>query len=75
LDGRLQAFKKYTEVLVVASKDVWLDVNADKINYMVILRVQNAERNHNIEFDDISCYRVEVCNIFGPALQYENSIQ
>ena len=48
MDGRLQSLKKYTEALVVTSKEIWFDVNADKTNYMVMLRVQDAGRSHNI---------------------------
>jgi len=48
LDGRLQSLKKYTETLVVTSKEIWFDVNADKINYIVMLRFQDAGKSHNI---------------------------
>jgi len=30
LDGSIQAIKKHTETLVVASKEIGLEVNADK---------------------------------------------
>ena len=48
MDGRLQSLKKYTEALVVTSKEIWFDVNADKTNYMFMLRVQDAGRSQYI---------------------------
>jgi len=34
--------KKNTESLVVASKGIWLEINADNTKYMVMARDQNA---------------------------------
>ena len=36
-----------------------LEVNADKTEYMVMSRDQNAVRNHNIKIDNSSFERVE----------------
>jgi hypothetical protein len=43
----------------VASKEIGLEVNADKSKYMVMSRDQNAERSHRIKIDNISLERVE----------------
>jgi len=43
LGGGLCTIKKNTESLVVASKEIELEVNADKNKYMFISRDQNAE--------------------------------
>jgi len=43
----------------VASKEIGLEVNADKAKYMVMSRDQNAGRSHNIKFDNSSFERVE----------------
>ena len=40
LGGSVHAIKKNTETLVVASKEIGLDVIADKTKYMVISRDQ-----------------------------------
>jgi hypothetical protein len=48
LGGSVHAIKKNTEALVVASKDIGLEVNAEKTKYMVMSRNQNAGQNHNI---------------------------
>jgi hypothetical protein len=43
--GSVHNIKKNTEALVVASKEVGLEVNTDKTNYMVMSRDQNAIQN------------------------------
>jgi len=48
LEGRLQFLKKSSKCLVVTNKEVLFDLNADKINYMVMFRVQEVGRSHNI---------------------------
>jgi len=42
LGGSIQMIQKNTEALVVASKEVQLEVNADKTKYVVMSRDQNA---------------------------------
>ena len=43
LCGDLCTIEKNTESLVVASKEIELEVNADKTKYMFMSRDQNAE--------------------------------
>jgi len=47
-------YKENAEALIVASKEIGLDVNADKIKYMVMSRHQNAGRSQNIKTDNSS---------------------
>jgi hypothetical protein len=42
LGGSVHAIKKNTEALVVASKEIGLEVTADKTKYMVMSQDQNA---------------------------------
>jgi len=42
LGGIVHSMEKNTVALVVASKEVGLEVNADKIKYMVMSQDQNA---------------------------------
>jgi hypothetical protein len=49
--------------LVVAIKEIGLEVNADKTKYMFMSRYQNAGRNHNIKTDNSSFERVEQFNL------------
>jgi hypothetical protein len=48
LGGNVHAVRKNTEALVAAAKEIGLEVNADKIKYMVMSRDQNAGQNSNI---------------------------
>jgi hypothetical protein len=48
-----------TEALLVASKEIGLEVNDDKTKYMVKSRGQNAGRGHNIKADNSSFVSVE----------------
>ena len=56
--------KKNTEILLVASKDIGIEVNADNNTFMVISQDQNAGRIHNIKTDNKSSERRTV-QIFG----------
>ena len=53
LGGSVHNVKKNTEALLVGSKELGLEVNADKNKYMVVSRGQNAVRSHNIKIDNI----------------------
>jgi len=61
--------------LVVASKEIGLEVNADKTQYMVMSRDQNAEWSRSIKTDNISYERMEEFKYLGTALTHQNSIQ
>jgi len=50
---------KNTEALVVANKEIGLEVNADKTKYMAMSRDQNAGRSHNIKINNRPFERVE----------------
>jgi hypothetical protein len=75
LGGSVHAVKKNTEALVVASKEIGLEVNAEKTTYMVMSRNQNAGQNHNIKLDNKSFERVEQFKYLGTTLTNRNSIQ
>jgi ribosomal protein S2 len=75
LGGRVLTIKNNTEVLVVASKEFGLKVNAGKIKYMVMSRDQSAGRNLNIQTDKNSFESVEHFRYLGTTLTNQNSIQ
>ena len=50
LDGSVPAIKGHEEALVVASKEIGLEVNIDKTMYMDMSRDQNAGRSHRVEW-------------------------
>ena len=75
LGGRVHTIEKNTEVFVVVSKEIGLEVNAGETNYMIISRDQNGRRSHNIKFDNILFEIVEKFKYLGTTLTNQNSIQ
>jgi hypothetical protein len=55
LGGSVHATKENAEALVVASKEIGLEVNADKTKYMVMPRDQNSRRSHSMKIDN-NCF-------------------
>ena len=56
--GSVHTVKGNAEDLIMASKEIGLEVNPDKIKYMVMSRDQNERRNHNIKTFNCSFERV-----------------
>jgi hypothetical protein len=75
LGGSIHALKNDTIALVVTSKEIWLEVNADKTKYMVISRDQDAGWSHSIRNDNISFARLEEFKCLETTLTNQNSIQ
>jgi hypothetical protein len=69
LGGRVLIIQKNTEALVVTSKEISLEVNADKIKYMVMSRDQNAGISHSMKTDNSSLQRVEQFKYLGTTLR------
>jgi len=67
--------KNNAEDLVVPSKEIGLEVNADKTEYMVLSRDQNAGRSHRIKIDTNSFERIEELRYLGTTLTNQISIQ
>jgi len=49
LGGGVHPVKKNTEALLVGSKEISLEVNADKTQYMVMTRDKNEELHHGYQ--------------------------
>jgi hypothetical protein len=75
LGRSVYAINKNTEAVVVAGKEIGLEVNAEKTKYMVVSRDQNAGQNHNIKIDNKSFERVEQFKYLGTALLDQNFVQ
>jgi hypothetical protein len=52
LGGSIDSPKENAEALVVATMEIGLEVSADKSNYMVMSRDQNAGRIHSMRIDN-----------------------
>jgi len=59
LGGSVHNVKENAEGLVVATKEIRLEVNADKTKYMIMSRERNAERGHSVNIDNSSIESVE----------------
>ena len=75
LGGIVRTIEKNTEALVVVSKEMVLEVNADKSKYTVMSRHQNAGRSHSIKIGNSSFERTEEFKYLGKTLTNQNCIQ
>ena len=76
LDGSVHNMEKNTEALVVVTKDIGLEVTADKTEYLVMSGDQNAGRSHNIDIGTTSSSeKVEELKYLGSTLTNQISIQ
>jgi hypothetical protein len=52
--GSVHTVKKNAEALIVATKEIGIEVNADKSKYMVMSRDRNAGRDDSVKIDNSS---------------------
>ena len=52
--GSVHTVKENAETLVVATKEMGLEVNADKTKYMIMSQDQKAGRSHSMKTDNTS---------------------
>ena len=65
LGGSIYTVKENAEALVVATKEIGLEVNADKTKHMVMSREQTAGLSHTMKVDNSSIERVEQFKYLG----------
>jgi len=75
LGGSVHTVKENAVALVVATKEIGLEVNADKTKYMIMSTDQNTGRGHSMKIDNSSIERVEEFKYLGTTLTNQNSIQ
>ena len=75
MGGSAHTVKENAEALVVATKEIGLEVNADKTKYMIMSRDLNAGRSHSMRTDNNSIERVEEFKYLGTTLTNQYSIQ
>jgi len=59
LGGSIHTVKENAEALVAATREIGLEVSADKTKCMVMSRDQNAGQNHSVRTDNSTFERVE----------------
>jgi hypothetical protein len=67
--------RKKEEDLIVASKDIGLEVNADKTKYMFMSRDQNAGRSPNTKINNRSLETAKDFKYLRTTFRIQNSIQ
>jgi len=72
LGGSVHTVKENVEALVVAAKEIGLEVNADKTKYLVMSRDRNAGRGHVVKIDNSSFERVGEFKYLGTTLTDQN---
>ena len=72
--GSIHAVTENAEDLVAATREIGLEVSANKTKYMVISRDQNAGRIQGVRIDNITFERVEEFKYMGKTLANQNSI-
>jgi len=75
LGESVNTVKENAETLMVASKEIGLDVNADKTKYMAMSRDQNAGQSHSIKIDNSTFQKVDEFKYLRTTLKNQNSIQ
>ena len=68
LGGSIHTIEKNAEALVVASKEIGLEVNADKTKCMIMSQDKNEGRSHSIKIDSSSFERLEEFKYLGTIL-------
>jgi len=74
LAGSIHTLKENAEALVGATREIGLEVSADKTKYMVMSRDKNAGQNHSVRTDNSTFERVEGFKYLGTILTNQNSI-
>jgi len=74
LGGSVHTLKENAEALVAATREIGLEVSADKTKYIVTSRDQNAGQIQSVRIDNSTFERVEEFTYLGKTLTNQNSI-
>ena len=68
LGGGTHTLQENAEALAAATREIGLEVSADKTKDMVMSRDQNAGQNHSVRIDNSTFERVEEFKYLGTIL-------
>jgi len=74
LGGSIHTLKENADTLVAATREIGIEVIADKTKYMVMSRDQNAGRIHSVRMDNSNLEKVEEFKYLETTLTNQNSI-
>jgi hypothetical protein len=75
LGDSVNTIKQNTETLFEASKDIGLEINAEKTKYMIMSRYPNSGQNQNIRIANESFENVATFKYLGTTLTNQNEIR
>jgi hypothetical protein len=74
LGDSINTIKKKSETVLEASRDIGLEINAEKTKYMIMSRHQNSEQSQNIRIANDLFENVATFKYFGTTLTNQNDI-
>jgi len=74
LGDSISILKENTDTFLDASKDVGLEINAEKTKYVIMSLHQNSGQNQNIRITNESCENVAKFKYLGTTLTNQNNI-